>query len=241
MSEFKRYVKSVLRGLGWEVHRFHPESSKVARLVAALQHFNIDAVVDVGANEGQFGEELRQGGYAGGIVSFEPMLDAHQKLLLKSRGDSRWQVHSRCALGATSGEVELNIAANSVSSSILPMLETHRNAAPNSAYNRKETVPLFPLDQVVEPYIKDARSVLLKIDTQGYEWAVLDGAAKTLQGVKGVLMELSLLPLYEGQQLWGECIRRLEAAGFTLWAVEPVFVDSEQGRTLQLDGLFFKV
>jgi len=53
-------------------------------------------------------------------------------------------------------------------------------------------------------------------------------------------MELSLVPLYEGQRLWRECIERLEAEGFLLWALQPVFVDPATGRTLQWDGLFFR-
>jgi hypothetical protein len=80
----------------------------------------------------------------------------------------------------------------------------------------------------------------LKIDTQGYEWQVLDGAPDLLARSSAVLIELSLVPLYEGQHLWHECIARLEAAGLALWALEPVFVDPETGRTLQLDGLFLR-
>ena len=62
-------------------------------------------VLDIGANEGQFGEELRAGGYKGGMVSFEPMADAHNKLLLRSRSDTQWQVAARSAIGADRGTI----------------------------------------------------------------------------------------------------------------------------------------
>jgi len=84
MNSLKQTIKHTLRSLGLELHRFSPASSKSARLMACLDHCGINMVLDIGANEGQFGEELRAGGYKGGMVSFEPMAEAHNKLLLCS-------------------------------------------------------------------------------------------------------------------------------------------------------------
>jgi FkbM family methyltransferase len=209
-------------------------------LIVALRHFNIDLVIDIGANEGQFAKELRAGGYSGRIVSFEPLSSAHSRLLQESNHDSAWHVHPRCALGDRLGEIELNISGNSVSSSILPMLTAHSSAAPESAFLGRESAPLLTLDSVAPPYFEGAYAPFLKIDTQGYEWHVLDGAIATLPKVRGIQMELSLVPLYEGQRLWRECIERLDAEGFVLWALRPEFIDPSTGRTLQLDGLFFR-
>ena len=236
----KQQIKKHLHSVGIEAHRYHPTASPLARLMAALREFNIDLVIDIGANDGQFARELRVGGYTRRIVSFEPLTSAHARLLESSKHDSDWQVHSRCALGDRLGEIELNIAGNSVSSSILPMLSTHSSAAPGSAYLGHESAPLTTVDVAVLPYFEYAQAPLLKIDTQGYEWPVLDGAAATLPKVRGVLMELSLVPLYEVQHFWRECIDRLQAEGFVLWALEPVFIDPASGRTLQWDGLFFR-
>ena len=143
-------------------------------------------------------------------------------------------------MGERLGEIELNIAGNSSSSSILPMLTTHSSAAPGSTYVGSETSPLTTVDEAALPYFKGAKAPFLKIDTQGYEWHVLDGALSSLPRTRGILMELSLVPLYEGQHLWRESINRLEEASFTLWALEPIFVDPANGRTLQVDGLFFR-
>jgi FkbM family methyltransferase len=240
LSSVKQGVKQLLHAAGVEAHRFHPNTSQLARLMAALRHFNIDLVIDIGANEGQFANELRAGGYSGRIVSFEPLSSAHGRLLQVSGGDTAWHVHPRCALGDRLGEIELNISGNSVSSSILPMLTSHSSAAPESAYLGHESVPLITLDSVAQTYFEGAKAPFLKIDTQGYEWQVLDGARATLPRVSGIQMELSLVPLYEGQRLWRECIDRLEAEGFVLWALQPVFVDPATGRTLQLDGIFYR-
>lgn len=236
----KQKIKKLLHMLGIEAHRYHPTASQLARLMAALRAFDIDLVIDIGANEGQFAKELRAGGYTRQILSFEPLTSAHAKLLETSRHDSAWRVHSRCALGDRQDEIELNIAGNSVSSSILPMLSAHSNAAPGSAYLGLESAPLTTVDAAVLPYLENVHAPLLKIDTQGYEWHVLDGAVATLPKVRGILMELSLVPLYEGQHLWRECVDRLQAQGFELWSLEPAFIDPVSGRTLQWDGLFFR-
>lgn len=241
MSLSKELVRTILRNVfGLEVRRLKSISTPEAQMVASLRKFDIDLVLDVGANTGQFASDLRHCGYAGRIVSFEPLSKAHGELLQSSAGDPMWDAYPRCALGDHDGEVEINIAGNSESSSILPMLESHRSAAPESAYQGKEIVPIKTLDAVAGPYLKDARSVFLKIDTQGFEWHVLDGARDTLPHIKGVLVELSLVPLYEGQHLWREVIDRLEAAGFTLWSFKPAFTDLSQGRILQVDGVFYR-
>lgn len=200
-----------------------------------------DLVLDVGANSGQFGRKLRSLGYAGRMVSFEPLSGAHRELEKTALGDRFWTVHERCAIGALDGECEINISGNSHSSSILPILESHVSAAPDSAYVGIEKVPVYRLDTVAPSYMKNARKPLLKIDTQGYEWHVLDGAAEVLHRIAGVHCELSLIPLYDGQHLWLEIIKRLEGEGFTLWTIFVGFTDQRYGRTLQVDALFLKL
>jgi len=240
LSSIKQSIRKALHSIGIEAHRFDPSVSPLARLLLALDTFDIDLVLDIGANEGQFANDLRAGGYSGRIVSFEPLMSAHRRLLQQSKNDSAWDIHPRCAVGDRLGEIELNISSNSVSSSILPMLAAHSEAAPESAYQGRETVPLVSLDSVAPLYLEGAHAPLLKIDTQGYEWHVLDGARATLPKVRGILMELSLIPLYEGQRLWRDSIERLEAEGFVLWRLQPAFEDPVNGRTLQWDGLFFR-
>lgn len=237
----KSGAKKALRTIGIEAHRFNPESSPLARLIAGFRNFNIDLVFDVGANEGQFALEIRTGGYSKQIVSIEPLSSAHKRLLQASEGDLHWHVHSRCAVGASTGEIDLNIAGNSESSSVLPMLAAHSNAAPESSYQGRETVPLTTLDLLSSKYFDQSKAPFLKIDTQGYEWQVLDGAKGILPKVRGILMEISFIPLYEGQHLWRESIDRLETEGFVLWSLQPVFSDPVSGRTLQMDALFFRV
>jgi hypothetical protein len=143
------------------------------------------------------------------------------------------------ALGATTGDVEINIAANSYSSSILPMLDSHLAAAPNSAYLQKEKVPLRRLDDIV-PATAPGRYIFLKLDVQGYESQVLAGATQLLNHTLAVQLEMSLLPLYEGEALMPQMHAAMNAKGFDLWDLEPSFRDPATGRLLQLDGIFIR-
>lgn len=198
-------------------------------------------MLDVGGNIGQFSSALRSVGYGGRIVSFEPLSDAHQALSRRAAKDPGWTVYPRTAIGSHCGHVHINIAGNSVSSSVLPMLESHKAAAPGSAYVGAEVVPLQSLDSLLSELAPECHQTFLKIDTQGMEWAVLDGASSLLKHLRGVQCELSLVPLYEGQHLWLDVVGRLELEGFTLWAVQEGFTNPRDGRSLQVDGLFFRL
>ena len=232
-------IRKLLHMFGVDVYRYD-STPRTSPLICSFKKFGIDMVLDVGANQGQFASVIRSCGYAGNIVSFEPLSDAYGRLMQASHTDDKWEVFSRCALGDRDGEVEINIAGNSLSSSILPMLESHRIAAPDSTYQGREKVPLRTLDSVAKPYLKRFHAPFLKIDTQGFEWQVLDGACDSLPLIQGVLVELSIVKLYEGQHLWLDLVARLEALGFVLWGFEPVFTDPVDGRTLQIDGVFYR-
>lgn len=236
----KGFVKGIFRRMGLELHRYSASASPTAQIVCSLRKFGIDLILDIGANRGQFALGMREGGYLGKIISFEPLSEAHDVLKKKSKRDAHWHVHPRCALGDINGQVEINVSRNSVSSSILPMLAYHQEAAPASIYQGKEAVPIATLDSVASKYMDSSTTSLLKIDTQGFEWQVLDGARDTLPHIRGILLELSLVPLYEGQHLLWEINGRLEREGFVLWALQPGFTDPRDGRTLQFDGIYYR-
>lgn len=237
---FKQTIRKALLLIGLDVHRYSAMSSSEAQLDCILKMSGVDLILDVGANEGQFVENIRAGGFRGEVVSFEPLTHAYKMLLERSQNDPKWHIHPQCAIGNQQGEININVSANSVSSSILPMLENHLTSAPQSAYLRQEKVQISKLDDVSSPYMNRAIAPFLKIDTQGYESYVLDGAQETLQRCKGVLLELSLIPLYEGQPQWRQMVDRLEALGFSLWALVPEFTDHKTGRTLQVNGIFLR-
>jgi FkbM family methyltransferase len=236
----KDRLRSLLRKLGFEAYRYSVHTSAGAQLNRLLDRCGIDLVLDVGANSGHFASELRDHGYAGRIVSFEPQASAHALVSIAAGRDTGWTVAPRMALGDEEGETTIHVAGNSLSSSILDMLPEHERAAPGSAFVGNEHVPLRRLDRVAPGLMADAKAVMLKIDTQGYEDRVLNGAFGVLNNVTAILTELSLVPLYAGQPLFDEMRAKIEALGFVLFAIFPGYVHEQTGRTLQLDGFFLR-
>jgi hypothetical protein len=101
-------------------------------------------------------------------------------------------------------------------------------------------VPATTVDEIVAAQGLDPERTVLKIDVQGYERQVLDGAAKTLPSFRGVRTEMSLVALYEGQALMDEIAELICRHGFELWLIEPGFHDPHSRRLLQLDGVYFR-
>lgn len=228
-------AKLLVHRAGFDVTR---ETFK-RRFVHALHLHDIDCVLDVGANVGQFGRALRRAGFAGRIVSVEPLQAAYRELERACADDPTWSAQ-RAAVGAAPGTLTMNVAANSVSSSALAMLDRHAAAAPGSRYVATERVAATTVDEIVVAQRLAPERTLLKIDVQGYERPVLDGAAATLDRLAGVRTEMSLAPLYDGQELFPDLLGDLTGRGFELWQLEPGFVEPGTGRLLQADGVFFR-
>jgi hypothetical protein len=105
---------------------------------------------------------------------------------------------------------------------------------------RSEKTRLVKLDSVFPQYRQGAKGVFLKIDTQGYEYQVLQGAAESIREVVAVQMELSLTQLYADQRLWTFFVDYMDALGFGVWALLPGFSDAKSGRQLQCDAIFYR-
>lgn len=234
----KAQIKRLLRRQGWDLHRFGPTQSPDAQLDRVLRGFGIDLVLDIGASHGQYGELLRELGYRGRIVSFEPLASAHAGLTARAARDPHWTIAPRGAIGAEDGEITINVAGNSASSSVLPMLAAHSDAAPVSRYIGQEQVALARLDTVAGAYVDGSSACFVKIDTQGFEAAVVAGGPATLAGAAAVQVELSLTPLYAGGTLYDQMLDLMRGHGFELWAMWPGFGREHDGRLLQMDAIF---
>ena len=236
----KRLFRNCIRRTGWDVRRFDPRLLGASQLARHLVVQKIDVVFDVGANRGQFAEELRDAGFSGRIISFEASSAAHSTLSRRARGNTNWMVAPRMALGDRNGTITLNLAGNSVSSSVLPMLPSHVRAEAKSRYVGSEVVDLRTLDSVSGEFATDTERIFLKLDVQGFEYKVLQGAEQFLARVAGIQIELSLVPLYDGEHLFHSMIHDLENRGYEIWSLVPGFVDPHTARLLQLDAILFR-
>lgn len=210
-----------------------PYVNRVARL---LEHRGISTVLDVGANVGQFARMIRGAGFTGDILSFEPLSDAYRRLSRRSRRDDRWQAFN-LAVGAERGSSTIHVSDNSYSSSLLTMTDRHLEAAPGSEIVGQEDVEVTTVAQVVADHAIDPSRTFLKVDTQGFERAVIAGAGPLIDDFAAVQLELSFVELYEGQELFDEGVETMRKHGLDLWIIEPGISDPH-GRLLQCDGLF---
>jgi FkbM family methyltransferase len=233
-------LQRLARRLGYDLTPRKKARPVQAQLIAILERFDISVVLDVGANRGQYGAMLREWGWRGRIVSFEPLGLTHAALARRAAADPTWQVAPRMALGAQDGEAELEVSAESDMSSILPQSPLLRAISPSSAVVRKEMVPLRRLDGVVGPYLSAADRVFLKIDTQGYEPEVLEGAGPLLNRLCGIQLEMSLVPIYEGERDFRTIFDQLTEAGFEPHLLLPGYFERKLARQLQVDGVFMR-
>lgn len=208
-----------------------------ARRITILKHLGIDTLIDVGASKGEYATQMRSLGYQGRIISFEPLTDPFFVLQQRATKDPEWEVYQH-ALGDENVEMEINIAGNSASSSLLSMLPQHETAAPESAYIGKEKIKVKRLEDLMPDIHNGEDRSYLKIDTQGYEKQVIDGVGKYLDKFSGIQVEMSLVALYAGGILMDEMIRYLAEKGFFLFSLEPGFWDQKTGQLLQVDGIF---
>jgi FkbM family methyltransferase len=240
LSQAKKCVRRSFRRLGYDVRRYRGEGeSYEARRCRIMRLHEVDLVLDVGANVGQYAIGLRHLGYRGRIVSFEPLQAAFAQLKAQAAGDPSWQC-VKTALGESCGEAVIHVAGNSVSSSLLPMAGLHAEMFPESTYVGDEDVPIAPLQTVAADFLTGDERILLKMDVQGYELAVLRGSEGLLDAVSVIEAEMSTRELYEGQPLWWEIVQFLADRDYLLSIAHELIVNADTGCLVQLDGVFVR-
>ena len=233
----KNLIKKILGKIGIQVKRYPDEDLK--RRMKIISHFKIDTLFDIGANTGQYGRKMRELGYRGRIVSFEPVASSFEALKKTSTSDNNWTVN-KYALGKENSKSIINISENSYSSSILNLLPTHLESAPQSKYVTQEEIEIKKIDSIFASFYNNEDKVMLKIDTQGFEKNVLEGASMSLSNIKIIQLEMSIIPLYENEMLFNKMIDYLSHKEFQLYSLENGFSDSTTGQLLQVDGIFTK-
>lgn len=229
----KKLLGSFFRYLGYEIRAIGKEPGLFQFLVSR----KIDLVFDVGANTGQFGRELRRQGFQGDIISFEPVREVFADLQNRIHGDPKWSAHC-LALGAEPGRGTVHVSRASVYSSLVKQREFAIHFDDAIEVTANEEVEIARLDNFVG--VTEGRHAFLKIDTQGFEKQVLAGAERVLDKVEGVLLEVSLVPLYVDTWKLEDVVAFMRSKGFVLAQVKPVNAlrISDGVSFLEIDCLF---
>lgn len=239
IKSIQRNIQSFLAEKDIIIQKKTPLNSEDKILEFLLNKYNIDYVLDIGANTGQFVLELLKSKFNCNIISFEPLPDVYKKLEREANKYHNWKTEN-LAIGQESGSITINVSANTESSSILPMLDSHSELAPESKYVNKISVPITTLDKYISENRINSQNIYLKIDVQGYEESVIIGAINTLENVKVLQLEISFTPLYDQSIIYYKMIEKIENIGFTLYSFLPAFTNYKTGQIFQVDAIFVK-
>ncbi len=227
-----------MRRVGYDVVRYTPLNIVGLRRQQMLAELGVTVVLDVGGNIGTYGRRIRESGYTGRIVSFEPIADAYAQLAAAAGPDPDWEAR-RIALGARDGGDSIVVAADSRYSSLLPMASRYVHDA--VAAVASEEIQIQRLDSVAPGFLDADDRIFVKLDVQGFELEVLRGANRTLGQVVAIEAELSTRMVYVGQPLLHEVVAYLYDRGFEIVSLEPVAFDRGTGYLRQVDALLTRM
>jgi FkbM family methyltransferase len=219
----RQFFKRITKRFGLDVVTHRP-------FLELLEPWGIKCLLDVGANTGQFGQELRRVGYTGTIYSFEPTKHAFAGLLDTARADKRWHAEN-IGFGSLSQSRQVAIASDSQLTSMLDPLRPH-------PFLGSEVIHLSRLDEWLAGAAIEPSQTCLKLDVQGYEKEVLSGAGQFLPQFAAVISELAICPTYKGQPYAEDVVALLRAHGFDLWVTRRGTWTPHGKREIERDGLF---
>lgn len=239
-SVAKGPVKRMFRALGLDLMRHYPPGLTVeAHLRAVLPMLGVDCVIDVGGHWGEFGTRIRDAGFKGRIVSFEPVPSNVERLTEVARHDPDWIVR-HAALGRKSGRLRLNITQNTQFSSFREPLAATLAEMPHAAVESRNDVEVLRLDDVFDDLLPRPDSlVFLKLDTQGWDLEVLAGSTASLGRVVGLQSEISVRAIYEGMPSYLEALAAMQDLGYELTGLFPVARDSRL-RLVEMDCVMIR-
>lgn len=132
----------------------------------------------------------------------------------------------------------INVSANSYSSSLLPVSERSLRIEPSIGYVGKQEITVRRLDSILPEISQSGDAIYLKVDTQGYEMNVLNGALGAVERFALIQLETSFFPVYKNETLIGDMIKFMECLGYRIVSLEPGWEDPRTGELIQADLIF---
>jgi FkbM family methyltransferase len=238
MHRLKRPITRLLNAAGLDV-RWHVPRPPHA-LSTLLELYKVQTVFDVGANSGMSGEYLRNIGFRGEIVSFEPVRQLFEQLERRARADPHWHCEN-IGLGDSEGELVMRVSGeHGGASSFLRMTDHIPMHAPELRVVREEQVAVSTVDAVVERYYPRGDRLFLKLDVQGYEKQVLEGARRSIARIVGIRVEVSVVQSYHGEPLMCEMLQYVCSLGYRLTSIEPAWSNPATQEVYEFDATLFR-
>tara|TARA_B100000579_G_C22724842_1_gene801223 strand:- start:18 stop:758 length:741 start_codon:yes stop_codon:yes gene_type:complete len=235
---FKYLINFFFKFFNLQVNKITLSNNFYYHIVQTLKNYDIDLVIDIGANEGQFAKKIIDYGFKNKIISFEPIKNVNKILRYNSKNHQNWIVSKSFGFGNLNQTQFINVSKNSVSSSILEINKKHLQAQPDARTIGKEKIRLITLNSYLNKYKFKNKKIFIKIDTQGYEKKIILGAKKVLNRVTGLMIEASISKVYKKETDYMAIINLMKKLGFYVWSIERGFTDKKTGQVLQLDIIF---
>ena len=234
-----RGMVAAARSRGYELTpQWKLEAQALARhLRAVFKSYEVDCVLDVGGNLGQFHDFIREEvSFTGTFISFEPVAKYIEHLNSRARSERNWMVEGY-ALGSEEKEETINVTKSpGLNSFLAPTSKNLPEYWKEDAISHRETVMIKRLDSVfarLEAQHRFSRPYL-KIDTQGFDLEVIRGAGQYVSKFCALQTEASVQPIYEGQPRYAEVIAALNHFGFDVSGIFPVTNDKNL-RLIEFD------
>lgn len=239
---FKKQARNLLKYFGYDLVKLRGglgTGSIENEILKFLKELQVDLVLDIGANKGQFAEGLFNYGYNNQIISFEPISVLNDTLKIKSKDNPQWHIYQPCCLGEIESQTVIKISNLMGNSSVLPIKNTKYNVV-NSYIVKEEIVPQITLSSLNNnPIVKNSKNVFVKMDIQGYEFEVLNGLKNRIDyNIIGFYLELSLFQIYENQKDYLQVCHLLNELGFDLVYLVPESI--RNNRMIQFNGIFLR-
>lgn len=235
--KLKSTLKQILARAGVHVSRMY-ENPQHTWL--GLPEVSFATIFDVGANEGQFAREARSRFPQSRIISFEPGPAAFARLKAWAEDDGN-ALAVNLALGDSAGDVDLHLhPQHSESSSLLTTTKLSHEIYPVTVQQQVIKVKMEKFDTYFDLSGTEPNGdALLKLDVQGFETKVLEGARHALPRIRACIAEVCLDGLYEGQSHFEDIVRLLNEAGLKYRGnVSQVY--ARNGHVIYLDALFMR-
>ena len=236
MNSAKKVIKRALRRLGYDLVQYPSSETYGEHIKALLTTLDIDLVLDVGAHQGEYAFFLREVGYSGRIISFEPVALNFAVIARHCGHDRSWQVHN-LALGSEDADRSMNVMSNSFLNSFLAPSEFGARSVDGNDIKSIEKVTVRRLDGLFDQMLNaaGAHNVFLKMDTQGWDLEVLRGADACISRIGAVQSEVPLKAIYKGMPSFMAVITECDRLGFEITGMFPVSRDTNNLAIVEFD------
>jgi FkbM family methyltransferase len=228
-TSIKYWIKAPFRSVGLDLSIRRPYPLEF------LKSYEIKTILDIGAHEGGFADEVRTVLPSATLHSFEPVRATYERLSQRHAHDANFSAWN-LAIGDRTGEAKIEVNSFSATSSFLSP-GTLMTRCPAAAVTEEQLVQISTLDdwssnvEIVEP-------ILLKADVQGFEGHVLAGATRLLERISVLILEVSFEEVYASQPLFDSIYEIVRGAGFRFKGLYDPWFEPLTSRQIQSNAIF---